>query len=113
MISLSAKVRFFLYGYPTDMRKSFEGLGGLVRCHLQEDVQSGDVYLFINRRGDRTKLLVWDRDGFWIHYKRLEKGRFCLSSDSHAGPEISYSDLVMLLEGIDLKKGKKSIRYGR
>lgn len=113
MLSISAKLRFFLYGYPTDMRKSFEGLGGLVRCHLQKDVQSGDIYLFINRRGDRIKLLVWDRDGFWIHYKRLEKGTFRFPSGATDGPEISYSDLVMLLEGIDLKRGKKMVRYGR
>ena len=65
MLCLSSKVRYYLYRGVTDMRKSFEGLAGLVRQELAGDPQSRDVYLFVNRRLERIKLLVWDRDGYW------------------------------------------------
>jgi transposase len=115
MFSFTGRIRFYLYAHPTDMRKSFDGLSGLIRNHLLSDPLSGDVYLFINRRSDRIKLFVWGRDGWWIYYKRLEKGTFQIplapaSSDSL---ELAYEDLLMLLEGIDLKKSKKRVRFGR
>jgi len=115
MFSFTGKIRFYLYTHPTDMRKSFDGLSGLITNHLLSDPLSGDVYLFINRRSDRIKLFVWGRDGWWIYYKRLEKGTFQIplapaSSDSL---ELAYEDLLMLLEGIDLEKSKKRMRFGR
>jgi transposase len=115
MFSFNSKIRFYLYTHPTDMRKSFDGLSGVITNHLLSDPLSGDVYLFINRRSDRIKLFVWGRDGWWIYYKRLEKGTFQIplkdaSSDSL---ELAYEDLLMLLEGIDLEKSKKRVRLGR
>jgi transposase len=95
------------------MRKSFEGLSGIIRRELDRRPDSGDVYVFINRRADRVKLLVWDRDGFWIHYKRLEKGRYHLPSGGEMSPEMRYEDLVMMLEGIEVTGIKKRLRYGR
>ena len=76
MLSLSSRHRYFLYRGATDMRKGFDGLSGLVVTALGSDPLSGDVFIFVNRRRDRIKLLVWDRSGFMIFYKRLETGSF-------------------------------------
>ena len=73
---LPAAVRVFLCSRPTDMRKSFDGLFGMVREFLGQDPLSGHLFLFLNRRRDRAKILFWDRDGLVIWYKRLEAGSF-------------------------------------
>ena len=73
---LPAAVRIFLCTRPTDMRKGFDGLQGMVREFLGQDPLSGHLFLFLNRRRDRIKLLWWDRDGLVIWYKRLEAGTF-------------------------------------
>jgi len=114
MYPISNQTRFFLYSEPTDMRKSFDGLCGIVSNELAADVLSGDVYIFINKKRDRIKMLIWDRNGFWILYKRLEKGSFqrLISKDSK-GIYISYETLIMLLEGIDLNGIKRRKRYAR
>jgi transposase len=95
------------------MRKSFDGLSGLVGNHLKRDPLSGDVYLFLNKRRDRIKLLFWERDGFWIFYKRLEEGTFQqpLKKSSDGSVELYYEELVMLLKGIDLHSIKRRKRY--
>lgn len=96
----------------TGMRKSFDGLQGIVTNNLNRNPLSGEVFIFINKRGDRIKLLVWDRNGFWLFYKRLEKGRFQrLCQAEEKGLNISYETLVMLLEGLDLKSLKRRKRY--
>ena len=76
MLSFAANLRIFLHARPTDMRKSFDGLCGLVRGVLQADPLDGSLFLFVNRRGDRLKMLWWDRDGLALFYKRLESGTF-------------------------------------
>jgi transposase len=111
MLNFSSKVRFYLYPQSTDMRKSFEGLSGIVRSEMQFEPGSGDVYLFINRRGDRLKCLVWDRDGYWIYYKQLEKGVFRLPDMRVDSLTISYDTLLLMLAGIDPKSRKKKLRY--
>jgi transposase len=111
MLPLSSLSQFYLYTRPCDMRKSFDGLCGLIRNTLNHDPQSGHVYLFLNRRADRIKMLVWDRSGFWLLYKRLEQGRFQLPGTSTA--TISYEQLVMLLEGWDASQIKQKKRYKR
>jgi transposase len=73
---LPAAVRVFLCSRPTDMRKSFDGLFGMVREFLGQDPLSGHLFLFLNRRRDRVKILFWERDGMVIWYKRLEAGTF-------------------------------------
>lgn len=78
MVALTARVKFYLYAQATDMRKSFDGLSGVVTSALGRDPTNGDVYVFVNRRRDRMKLLVWDHTGFWLFYKRLEQGTFQL-----------------------------------
>jgi transposase len=118
---LPAAVRIFLCTRPTDMRKSFDGLVGLVREFLGQDPLSGHLFLFLNRRRDRVKLLVWDRDGLVIHYKRLEAGTFQQLDPSEsarhasgtAGLELSVADLALLLNGIDLVTARHRKRYAR
>jgi len=112
MLSFSSRQRYFLYGAPTDMRKGFSGLSGLVREHIDHELLSGDVFIFVNRRRDRIKLLMWDVTGFALYYKQLERGTFELPLAAREGTaELSWSDLVLVLEGIELKSIKRRKRY--
>ena len=103
--------RYFLYGGVADMRKGFDGLSGLVRNEMQGDLLSGDAFLFINKRRNMMKLLVWDRTGFMIYYKRLEQGTFELPQDTGNQVEIDWADLVMILEGVRLQSIRRRQRY--
>jgi transposase len=76
VLSLPSALRIFLAASPADMRKGFDGLSLLVREVIAEDPLSGHLFVFRNRRRDRVKVLYWDRDGFALWYKRLEKGTF-------------------------------------
>lgn len=86
------------------MRKGFDGLSGLVSLAMAGDPLSGDVFLFVNRRRDRMKLLVWDRSGFVLWYKRLESGTFELPKTSldEGSHVLSWQKLVLILEGVKL-----------
>ncbi|HEY2588098.1 MAG TPA: IS66 family insertion sequence element accessory protein TnpB [Tepidisphaeraceae bacterium] len=117
---LSAAVRVFLCTKPTDMRKSFDGLFGMVREFLGQDPLSGHLFLFLNRRRDRAKILLWERDGLVIWYKRLEAGSFQsldptvkTPTSGPAGLELSVTDLAMILGGIDLTTARRRKRYSR
>jgi transposase len=117
---LSAAVRVFLCTKPTDMRKSFDGLFGMVREFLGQDPLSGHLFLFLNRRRDRAKILLWERDGLVIWYKRLEVGSFQsldptanTPTSGAAGLELSVTDLAMILGGIDLTTARRRKRYSR
>jgi len=111
----STRLRFYLYAFPTDMRKSFNGLCGIVISALKSDPLSGDVYVFINKRRNHLKLLFWNKGGFWIFYKRLEKGTFQrpFSDLDSNSINLSYDELIMMLEGIDLTAIKRRKRYHR
>jgi transposase len=113
MLPFASQHRIFLYRQPTDMRKSFDGLYAVVSALMGRDPLSGDLYVFLNRRRDRIKLLVWDRGGFWIFYKRLESGTFQLPADSYQRDtiELPSEELLMLIEGIDLDSVKRRKRY--
>lgn len=112
MLSFSSQQRYFLYGPATDMRKGFAGLSGLVGRYIDHELMSGDVFIFINRRGDRIKLLMWDVTGFALYYKQLERGTFERPiRDKTGSMELKWSDLVMLLEGIEIKSIKRRKRY--
>jgi transposase len=113
MLPIVNQLRFYLYRHPTDMRKSFDGLSGVVTQAMLRNPLSGDVYVFLNRRRDRMKLLVWEQGGFWILYKRLEKGTFQLPPNhgEQNSIELPYEELLMLVEGIDLHSVKRRIRY--
>ena len=116
MLNLPPSVRILLAREPADMRKGFDGLSHLVQSVLREDPLSGHLFVFRNRRGDRVKLLLWDSDGFLIVYKRLEKGtyRFPAPSDVDAtSVAVNATDLIMLLDGVDLQSVKRRPRYVR
>jgi transposase len=107
------RVRVFLCTSPTDMRKGFDTLAVLVRAGLGYDPLSGHLFLFVGRRRDRLKLLYWDRDGYALWYKRLEKGTFRMpiAKPDAASIELKASELAMLLEGIDLRSIKRRARF--
>ncbi len=113
MIGLPTNVKILFFAAPTDMRKSFCGLSGLVRNELACDPTDGTLFLFINRRRDRIKALYWDRDGLVLWYKRLEGGTFeMLRTDQHTRAiQIDQTDLAMLLNGINIESAKKRKRY--
>lgn len=95
------------------MRKSFDGLCGLVTNRLEKDPLNGDLYIFINRQRNRIKMLRWEAGGYVLFYKRLEKGSFELpqTKNNELNISIDYSQLVMLITGISMKYAKKRPRF--
>ncbi len=113
MLSIPATVSIFLYTQPTDMRRGFDGLSGLVRSELAADPLDGSLFLFVNRRRDRLKILHFDGTGYWLYYKLLEAGTFeAISSKGKAVP-IDSTQLAMLLAGVSLVDVKRRKRYSR
>ena len=108
-------VRIFLCTTPTKMTYSFDGLMGRAREIFDQDPTSGHLFLFVNRSRDRMKILFWDRDGFCIWCKRLERGTFQLltTTADEEGIELNYAQLVKLLGGFDLRTGRRRRRYRR
>jgi len=120
VLSLSLPKRVFLCTLPTDMRKSFDTLAGLVQSELGQDALSGDLFVFRSRRGDRLKLLYWNEDGYAIWYKRLEEGSFVLPAADGKRPAVGEhglvlrpAELAMLLDGVDLASVRRHQRYQR
>ena len=115
MLNFASNIRIYLCATPTDMRKSFDGLHALVRQVFQVDPLEGHLFLFVNRRGDRVKILWWDRDGLALFYKRLEAGTYQLPevAKDEQGVEIDATQLAMLLNGVDLHSAKRRKRYSR
>ena len=111
MFSLNAHQSYYLYSEATDMRKGFNGLSGLVRNEMGANPLSGSVFIFVNRRKDRMKLLVWETDGFVMYYKLLEMGTFQLPEKQANNGEISWQQLMLILEGVELSSVKKRKRY--
>ena len=109
------RVRVYLCTSLTDMRKGFDTRAVLVRDGLGYDPLSGHLFLFVGRRRDRLKILYWDRDGYALWYKRLEKGTFRIpvAKDGASHVELKASELAMLLEGIDLRSIKRRKRFRR
>jgi transposase len=94
------------------MRKSFDGLCGEVGAFMGMNPLSGHVFVFVNKRRDRMKLMFWDRHGFWLFYKRLEMGRFQLPTHGDgASCVLAYEELLLILEGIDLSSIRRRKRY--
>jgi transposase len=96
-----------LYGRPTDMRRSFDGLIALTRQELQEDPVSGALFVFVNKRGTQMKCLYFDRSGFCIWSKRLESGRFIGDWKSVRTRSMSWGELKLLIDGIESIKQRK------
>lgn len=112
MLALSNALRYFLYRENTDMRKGFDGLSGVVRQALNKDPLSGDVFIFLNKRRTQIKLLLWERDGFSIYHKRLERGTYELPlyNVTH-GVELRSDELMLILQGISLKSVRRRERF--
>ena len=115
MLSIPTNVSVYLCTLPTDMRKGFDGLHMLARQVFEQDPLDGHLFLFVNRRRDRLKMLWWDRDGMALFYKRLEAGTYQLPSfpEGQAGVEIDGTDLALMLNGIDIRSAKRRKRYSR
>ncbi len=113
MFTLSSSNRFHLYSKPTDMRKSFDGLSGLIQNTLDHNPCHGDVFIFINKRRDKIKLLHWQGISFTLYYKRLEEGTFEMPKyDKQTGSiTLSYAQMVMLVDGLTIKNIKRRKRY--
>ncbi len=118
MLLLPASVRVYLCLEPTDMRKGFDSLAGIVRERFGDDPLSGHLFLFTSKRADRLKILWWDRDGFVIWCKRLERGTFRVPADLRSRRdesrdrgrlELPRRELAMLLEGLE----QKDLRFSR
>jgi transposase len=105
------QVKIWLYTEATDMRKSFDGLMALAKNKMQEDPISGDLFIFINRRQTHIKILYFDRSGYCIWMKRLEEGSFQYPIFESGKVPLSWTQLTLILEGIDLKKIHQRKRY--
>ena len=107
MLSLSSAVRVFVCRQPTDMRCSFDRLAAIAGQVVKQDPVSGHLFLFLNRLRTSVKILYFDRTGWVIWYKRLERGTFSLPQKE----EIDYRELMCALEGIEFESAQKKKRF--
>lgn len=113
MIPVTGGTRMFLFRGRADMRKGFEGLSGLVDAHFSESLFSGALFIFLNQRRDRVKILYWDSGGLALWYKRLEQGTFRMPSGREGeAVELTSAELSMLLEGITPLRVERRYRVG-
>ncbi len=113
MLSVSPTLCIYLYTQPTDMRKGFDGLSGIVRSEFDADPLDGSLFLFINRRRNRLKILHWDGTGFWLYYKLLEAGTFEIIPAQGQVTQIDATQLAMLLGGVSVVTARRRKRYKR
>jgi len=106
-----SKVRIFIRPGYTDLRKAVNGLAVMIEQQMEGEPFSGNVYLFCNRGKKLLKALWWDRNGFWLSQKRLEKDSFPWPDTSEAVQELSSEQLIMLLQGIDFFRAHKELYY--
>jgi transposase len=113
MLSLALPVEIYLCTQPTDLRRGFDRLAQAALEHAAREVINGGLYMFINRRRDRVKLLYWDGDGLCQWYKRLEAGRFQLPifSSETTSMALSATQLSLILSGVDLRSVRQRKRY--
>jgi transposase len=114
MLVIPRAVRVYVATEPVSLRRSFEGLSNEVRAVLARDPLSGHVFVFLNRRRNQVKLLVWTRGGYTIVHKRLERGKFVFAAQVTGDArsiEIDVHELSMLLEGIDVTRARSSSRW--
>lgn len=107
------QVRVYVYGQPVDMRKSYDGLYAVTRQGLGQDPLSGHLFAFINRRATQMKVLYFDRTGFCVWAKRLERGRYLSDWRKVTTREMDWTGLKLLLEGIEAKVVKKRYKHSR
>jgi len=109
----STSTRIWLCTAPTDMRRGFDRLAEQAQQVTRQDPQSGHLFVFRSRGGDRLKVLYFDKDGYALWYKRLEEGTFKLPKLEQQSVELRASELAMILDGIDLASVKRGKRFGR
>lgn len=110
MLTLASGARVYLATEPVDLRRGHDGLCSLVRNALELDPFAGHLFVFVGRRGDRIKVLFWDRGGFVLYYKRLARGRFRLPRVPEGADRVVLdgTELAMLLGGFELKKAQRA-----
>jgi len=116
MLTLPSSVRIYVAAEPVDLRRGFDGLAAATRSLMALNPMNGHVFVFINRRKNRMKLLVWDRTGWLLLYKRLERGTFELPTKPEPGKrhiEVDAGELGLMLEGLDLRAAKRRERWYR
>ena len=116
MLTLPCSVRIYVAAEAVDLRRGFDGLAATTRSLIRQDPLNGHLFVFLNRRRNRIKLLVWDRTGYLLLYKRLERGSFHLPTQPHAGHrhvELDAGDLALMLEGVDLRGARRRERWRR
>jgi transposase len=116
MLTLPSSVRIYVAAEPVDLRRGFDGLAAATRSLIGGDPLSGHVFVFLNRRKNRIKLLVWDRTGYLVLYKRLERGTFAIPSEPPLGcrhVEVDAGELGLMLEGLDLRGARRRPRWYR
>ena len=114
MLALPSTVKVYLCTEATDMRKSFDGLSAAVRDVIGAEPLSGHLFVFLNRRRDRVKILLWEPTGYCLVYKRLERGTFHIPRAPAPGKhhiEVEARELSLLLEGIDLAGARRRPRW--
>ena len=111
MFSLGSQHHYYLYRGACDMRKGFDGLSGLVVNELGRSPMDGSVFVFINRQRNQMKLLHWERGGLVLYQKRLERGRFSIPQKADEQGQLSWPELVLLVEGISYERLKKKKRF--
>jgi transposase len=113
MLTPPPNVTVLLHRQPVDIRKSFDGLLGIIRSTLPNDPLTPTFFVFFNKCRNKIKILYWDNDGFAIWYKRLEKGTFhlALPTTGDASIALTRAQLAMLLEGIDFQNVKRRKRF--
>lgn len=111
MLTLPPSVRIFICAQPVDMRCGFDRLAELARTLMQQQPLSGHLFVYCGRRRDRAKILWWDRNGYVIWYKRLERGVFRFTAAQGGVVEVEAAELALLLEGIDLAGARRRPRF--
>jgi transposase len=113
MLTLASSVRVYLAAEPVDLRRGHDGLVALVRNQWRMNPFEGHLFVFLGRRRDRVKILVWDRNGFVLYYKRLSQGRFRMPKvpADASRVEMDATTLTMLLDGIDVQKVRRPARW--
>jgi transposase len=114
VLNFPSRVRIFVASEPQDLRKGFDGLAAATRQVIREDPLSGHLFVYLNRRRNKVKLLIWEPGGYWLLYRRLERGRFRLPQDPLPGWRhvvMESTELSLMLEGIDLRGAKRRTRW--
>ncbi len=106
-----SQIRIWLCTVPTDMRKSYNGLSALVKNRLRGNPLSGELFVFVNRRQNQMKILYFDRSGYCIWSKKLEQGQFVVRGSPGGKRQLNWTQLKLLLDGIEIKKARQFKRY--